>query len=539
MFADHLIERDTGRADRVIAFLELLPIVDGALAGTRLRIDPWMAEFIRDIYEPHSAEGSRLVRRAVLSVARKVGKSYLVAGLLLAHLVGPEAQPNSQIYSCANDREQASVIFNICRKMIEMSPGLAKVLKVVNSTKTIMVMSSTVKGRGSVYKALSAETSTKHGLHAQFFVYDELGESKTDELWNTIFDSQQTIRDPLAIAISTQNNDPQHPLSLMIDDGLRRDDDGNKVDESLVVHLHAADEECDLLDEAQWIKANPACLTWKSIEPIRVAAEEAARLPSKEANFRRRYLNQRVNPYTTLISQAAWKGCRADAVEFTEREPVYLGLDMSFRDDLTALVMVSAGPEARCRAWFWKPSDLISDHTKRDGVRYDLYAQQGRLEACPGVMITPRSVAIKIAELCQLYDVRGLAYDRYGTRELLGHFDEIGLAASDDDKLHGGLRLVGWGQGYKDMSPAVMAFEESIITKALVHDGGPLLTMCVMNALVKMDEAGNRKLDKSKSRFKIDGAQALAMALGLKVRDGNQVAPVSPWEDPAFSISRL
>lgn len=535
------MRRDTARANRVIAFLNLLPIVDGPAKGQRFRVDPWLEQWIRDIYEPctDAERPTRIVRRAVLSVARKNAKSYAVAGLLLAHLIGPEAMENAQIYSCANDREQASVIFRMCAAMIAASPGLARLLKVVPSTKTIMVKASNVKGAGSYYKALSAESSTKHGLGPAFFVFDELGEARNDELWNTMIDGQQAVESPLAIAISTQTNDPQHPLSLMIDDGLRVDDDGHAVDDTIVVHLHAADEGCALLDEEQWIKANPALLHWKSMEPIRAAAHEAARMPAKEANFRRRYLNQRVNPFTTLISQAAWKACRVDAVEFEPGEPVYLGLDMSFRDDLTALVMVSASGDARVRSWFWKPADLITEHTKRDGVRYDVYAQRGQLETCPGMIITPRQIAIKIAELCEEYDVRGLAYDRWGTRELLQHFDEIGLAASDDDKAYGSLRLVGWGQGFRDMSPAITAFEEAIITQALSHDGDPLLTMCVMNAMVKMDEAGNRKLDKSKARFKIDGAVALSMALGLKVRDGKKADPVSPWEDPSFSISNL
>ncbi|QDK32685.1 terminase large subunit domain-containing protein [Sphingomonas sp. IC081] len=387
--------RDTARADRVINFLNLLPIVDGPAKGQRFHVDPWLEAWIRDIYEPHGDgdRPSRLVRRAVLSVARKNAKSYAVAGLLLAHLVGPEAQENAQIYSCANDREQASVIFRMCSNMIRATPALDRILKVVPSTKTIFVRASNVKGAGSTYKALSAESSTKHGLGPAFFVFDELGEARDDELWNTMLDGQQAIESPLAIAISTQTNDPQHPLSLMIDDGLRRDDDGNKIDETIVVHLHAADEGCDLLDEAQWVKANPALLHWKSFEPIRAAAQEASRMASKEANFRLRYLNQRVNPFTTLISQAAWKACRADAVEFVEGDPVYLALDMSRRTDLTALVMVSADDSARVRAWFWKPADLVAEHSKRDGVRYDLYAQQGRLETCPGLLITPRQIA--------------------------------------------------------------------------------------------------------------------------------------------------
>lgn len=548
--------RNKGRADRIIAFLNLLPIVDGPAVGQRFQVDPWLEAWIRDIYEPElvvKGRPTRQVRRAVLSVARKNAKSYAVAGLLLAHLIGPEAQPNGQIFSCAVDREQAAVIFHMCRKMIEMTPSLKKVLRVINSTKTIMVMASNLNSKGSVYRALSAESSTKHGLGPAFFVYDEFGEAKNDELWNTMLDGQQAVESPLAVVISTQNNDPLHPLSQMIDDGLKVDEDGKKVDPTIVCHLYAADEDCDLMDEAQWVKANPALNHWKSKVPIATAAAEAARLPSKEANFRRRYLNQRVSMHSTLINRKDWKSCEdkelafvphgndEETNAFVEGEEVYLGLDMSLRHDLTALVMVSATDGSRVESWCWKPEDHLDEHTKRDGVRYDLYAQQGELLTNPGVTVSPRSVAVKIAELCSMYRVKGLAFDRYGTRELLNHFDDIGLEAQENEfSWTGGLRIVPWGQGFRDMSPAVTAFEEAILTRELKHRGQPLLTFCVMNAMVRMDEAGNRKLDKAKSRFRIDAAVALAMALGLKTRDrGEGTIAASPWEDESFKMRTL
>lgn len=551
--------RDKSRADKIISFINLLPLVDGENVGQRFKVDPWAEQWIRDIYEPVSASGNRLVRRAVLSVARKNAKSYLVAGLLLCHLIGPEALPNGQIFSCAVDRMQARVIFDMCRKMIEATPSLQKALKVIPSTSTILVKRTDLKGRGSVYRALSAEASTKHGLGPSFFVYDEFGEARNSELWNTMLDGQQAVASPLAVVISTQNNDPMHPLSQLIDDGLKRDENGKKIDETIVCHVHAADDDCDLLDEAQWLKANPSLATWKKRDAIAAAAAEASRLPAQEANFRRRYLNQRVSALPTLISQKEWRACRhvdedgEDApLEFIENgiienadgrktvitgEPVYLALDMARKKDLTALVMVSATNGSRVNSWFWKPSDYVDDHTKKDGVRYDVWAKQGHLLTCPGPLIVPRDMAEKIGELCAKYQVLGLAYDRYATDTVLYHLDAIGLETHTDENSHsGGLRLVPWGQGFASMSPAVDAFEQSILTRDLIHDGNPLLTFCVMNTLINIDPAGNRKLDKDKSKFCIDGSVALAMALGLKVKDGSREAIVSPFEDENYTL---
>lgn len=509
------------RASRLIAFIQMLPIVDGPAVGTNFTVDPWLESWLRAIYEPEYDDGIRVVRRAGLSAARKNCKSYVVAGLVLANLVGPEAVPNGQVYSCAVDREQAAVIFHMCRKMIEMRPALQKYLKVVASTKTIYVTRSDIKGRGSVYRALSAESSTKHGLGPSFFVYDELGEARNDELLNTMLDGQQAVASPLAVAISTQNPDPTHAFSQWMTYGL------TGTDPTAVAHLHAADDGCDLMDRDQWIKANPCLLSWKKFDAIETAAREAVTNPSKESNFRRRYLNQRIDKNASLISRADWESCARDTFEFEDGEEIYLGLDMSVRTDLTALVAVSAKDGSRIKSWFWKPADMVDEHAKRDRTRYDLFVQQGWLLTSPGRSIAPAAIAYKIAELVGKYEVLGIAYDRYRTEDLLGYMDDIGLSA---------VPVEPWGQGYKDMGPAVDALEHAVLIGELTHDSNPLLTFCMMNAQVIMDPAGNRKLDKEASRFRIDGAVACAMALGLKSRARETPQYTSPFEDPEYTI---
>ena len=534
------ILRNPTRADRVIAFMNALPLVDGEAIGQRFKVDPWLEAWVRDIYEPEFDDGRRVVRRAALSVARKNAKSYAVAGMLLAHLVGPEAVPNGQIYSAAVDREQASVIFHMCRKMIEATPPLAKVLRVISSTKTIMVKPGfTGRGRGSIYRALSAEVSAKHGLGASFFVYDEFGEARNDELWNVLLDSQQAVASPLAVAISTQNNDPNHAFSVMIDDGLKNEDP------RLVVHLHAAPEGCDLMDEAGWIAANPALKTWKRMDPIAAAAAEAVRIPAKEQNFRRRYLNQRVSMHSSLISRADWLACLPngealplktsfnDAEDFEPGEPIYLGLDMSLRTDLTALVAVSASGSL-AKTWCWKPADLVEEHGKRDRQHYSTWAKQGWLSTTPGRSIGAEFVAAKIKEINARNPVIGLAYDRAYTEELLKRMDEIGLIAQEGQGA--GLRIVSWGQGFISMGKAVNAFEHAVLQGELRSDGNPLLTMGVTNAVVDTDPAGNRKFMKNKATARIDTVVAMAMALGLRAEDRLNGILVSAFEDEDFYI---
>lgn len=426
---------------------------------------------------------------------------------MLVHLVGPEAIPNGEIYSAANDREQAAQVFKVAKQIVEADPELAAIVKPTASTKTLACY-----GNGSVYRAISAEAGTKHGLNPSLVIFDELAQAKNRELYDVLDTSMGAREEPLFITISTQSNDPEHILSKLIDDGL------SDADDTTVCHLYAADEDCDLLDESGWKAANPALGDFRSYDELAVLAHKAKRMPAEEPKFRNLYLNQRVAPHSTLIARADWKARQGEAA-LIDGETVYLALDLSAKTDLTALAAVSIEDGSRVSAWFWKPADLIEDHERRDRVPYAQWAKAGWIEAIPGRAIHPRAVANKIAELTQQYDVRGLAYDRWQIDHLLREFDGVGLAAYKDGDKGDGLRLVPWGQGFKDMSPAIDALETAVMHDELTHPGNPVLTWNVANAVATMDPAGGRKLDKQKARFRIDGAVALAMAMGLKARE--------------------
>ena len=249
-------------------------------------------------------------------------------------------------------------------------------------------------------------------------------------------------------------------------------------------------------------------------------AARAARMPSFEASFRNLYLNQRVDAQSPLIPRSEWTACQVENT-LTPGEAVYLGLDLSSTTDLTALVAVSAENGERVKAWFWKPGDLIRDHEHRDRAPYGQWVRDGWVNAPPGRAIDYGFVARAIAEVAGDYEVKGLAYDRWRIDNLIRELDGIGMASYVDGKdgVANGLRLVPFGQGFKDMAPAIDALEVSVIERRFAHDGNPVLGFCFSNAVAVVDPAGNRKLDKSKTRFRIDGAVAAAMAIGLKARD--------------------
>jgi phage terminase large subunit-like protein len=454
-----------------------------------------------------------VVRRAILSIARKNGKTALIAALVLAHLVGPEAIQNGEIYSAANDREQAAQVFKVAAQIVRADPELTQLLKVVDSTKHISCYRN-----GSFYKAISAEAGTKHGLNPSFVIFDELAQAKNRELYDVLDTSMGARAEPLFVVISTQSNDPEHILSKLIDDGL------SKVDPTIVCHLYEVPEDReDIYDPKCWRMANPALGDFRSLEDLAAIASKAQRMPAEEPKFRNLYLNQRVAPVSSLISRAEWVACAGDAA-IGDGEEVYLGLDLSSVNDLTALVMVSAKDGTRVQPFLWKPAELLHEHSKRDfgagNLRYVEWQEKGHLLSTPGRSIDKETIAKFIAELWGRYRILGMAYDRWRIDDLIKEFDRIDFAAHKDGEKGGqGLRLIPWGQGFRDMTPAIDALETAIIERKLTHPGNPALTWNIANAVSVMDPAGGRKIDKEKARFRIDGAVALTMAVGLKSRD--------------------
>jgi phage terminase large subunit-like protein len=513
------------RARRVIEFIEQLTVPSGTGQGKLFKLEKWQKDFIRDIYEPHwSKPAKRAVRRAILSVARKNGKTALIAAIALAHLVGPEAIINGEIYSAANDRDQAGIVFKFARQIVDLEPELRAVLEVIPSTKTMIA-----RHTGSVYRAVSAEAGTKHGYLPSVVIYDELAQAKNRDLYDVLDTSFGARSEPLFIVISTQSNDPEHILSRLIDDGLAG------TDPTIVCHLHSAKDDCELDDEAEWKNANPALGTFRDRDDLVAAIRKAQRMPAEEPKVRNLFLNQRVAPVATLISRAEWMG-RIGETGLIEGEEIYLALDLSSVLDLTALVAGSASDPARIVPFFWKPRELLVEHSTRDfgtgSRRYVEWVEAGHLLTTPGRSIDPEVIALAIAELYQRYKVLGLAYDRWRMNDLLREFDRVGLQAFQDKSTaesgwtpadrrqpRDGLRLVPWGQGFKDMGPAIDALELAIVEGSIVHPNNPVLNWNMANAVAVMDPAGNRKLDKDKARFRIDGAVATAMMMGLRSRD--------------------
>jgi phage terminase large subunit-like protein len=491
-----------GRVAKVIAFLESLPITKGILLGERMRLLPDQRAFVEAIYETPT------VKVAVKSEPRGNGKTGLVAGLALCHLVGPESEKRGEIYSAASDRQQAAIIFEEMSAIIHAVPSFAARVNIQRFAKKMEVMSG--EGIGSTFESLPAEAKRGHGLSPTLFIYDELAQAPNGELLGALRTGMGKRKRALGIVISTQAPEDDHPLSRLIDDGL------SGADPSILVHLTAAPMEADPFAEATIRAANPALGVFLDAQTLFLEAEQAKRTPLWEPKFRNLRLNQRVhaNTESRLAQAREWRAGEAYVdLDALEGRSCFGGLDLALKHDLAACVLVfpddAEVPGYDVVAWFWTPEGQMAARSPGEQERFREWIQAGHLTLLPGPIIQPAVIDRHLATLAARYDIRQLAFDPWQLQAPTAQFETP----------------VTWekfGQGRSQIMAASVRFTtECVRSGRLRHGGNPVLTASVLSADITLDRAGNPTLDKSKPRVgvaRIDGAVALVMALGTAAR---------------------
>lgn len=509
------MDKSKSMIERMKLFIETRKLTQAPHAGKYFVLRQFQHAIIEGVYR--EIDGIRRVRTGLFTMGRKNGKTEIAAVLAKAHLLGPAAEERGEVYSAASDRNQASRIFKELEAMILADPDSRARCNIQRFAKKIEVLAG--PGAGSTYEALSSDARKAHSLNPSFVVCDEPAQWPSKELYENLITGTGARENPLVLIIGTQSDDPAHFFSELIAYGAKVMS-GEIEDPSFFAAIFTTAMDADIWNEANWYAANPALGDFRSLEEMRQFAEQARRMPARETTFRLLYLNQPVQQHAGLISRVEWMRCESKET-LKAKEEIYLAIDLSGVNDLSSLVGVSAHDGERLKAWFWKPGDSLEEHENRDRAPYRLWTKNGWIEAPKGAAIDFSFIARRVAEIMSEYKVLGLAYDRWRIKDFIRELQEIGLDCyneATDKPRSGALRLIPWGQGFGDMGPAVDAFEVSVLQNRLKHDGNPVLAMCVANAQVDMDSAGNRKLDKSATRFRIDGAVAAAMAIGLKSR---------------------
>lgn len=484
------------RGERVIAFIEkYCRVPEGDLVGQPVVLLDFQKKFILDVYDnPHVTD------EAILSIARKNAKTALIAFLVLAHTAGPEAVLNSRINSGAMSKDQAAEVYNYASKTVQLSDKLSNVIKCLDSKKTLVGLPMNV-----TYVAISAEGKTAHGKSPIVLILDEVGQIRgpSNDFVDAMTTSQGAYENPLTFYISTQAATDSDFFSILIDDAIE------KQPPKTVCHVYTAEEDCNLLDRKQWHKANPALGAFRSLKDMESKAGKAARMPSYENKFRNLNLNQRVESFSPFIARSTYNACKAKPPEMCGFE-LYGGLDLSQRLDLTSCVFHAMdGDKVYIWPFFWLPKNNIRERSKRDRQPYDMWAKKGFLRLVPGNSINYEWVAKDLQSIIDDNILINMAFDRY-------RIDQFRL---DCERAEVSFPLAEFGQGYKDMSPAVELTEEYFVNEQICHGNHPVLRMCFANATIVEDPARNRKLDKRQATGRIDGAVATVMSIGVRHKE--------------------
>lgn len=466
-------------------------VPEGKLVGKPVVLTPEQRSWLVQIYDSPT-------RIFILSMGRKNAKTAFSAFLLLLHLCGPESRPNSQLYSAAQSREQASVLFALAEKMVRMSADLAAVVTVRETAKQLLCPQL-----GTVYRALSAEASTAFGLSPVFTVHDELGQVKgpRSDLFEALETAGAAQDMPLSIIISTQAPTDADLLSTLIDEALSGEDPTHKC------VLYTAPLELDPFAAGTIRLANPHFDAFMNRDEVLRQAETARRMPSRENSYRNLVLNQRVEARSPFVSRTVWLENAAEP-DSLDGQRVYGGLDLASVADLTALLLVSE--QGDVVSFFWLPDEGLAEKSRSDRTPWDVWRDGGFLETTPGRAVQYEFIAYRLREIVDRYSDIVIAFDRALMKHLVPWLQRAGF---DDEEIERIFK--DFGQGFVSMSPAIRQLEQMLLSKKLRHGAHPVLTECAKNAVTVSDPAGNRKFVKSKATGRIDGMVALAMAVGV------------------------
>ena len=504
---------DEAKAQRAVEFIRCLKHTKGRWRGQAFDLLPWQETIIRDVFGTVKEDGFRQYNTAYVEIPKKNGKSELAAGVALYMTCG-DNEWGAEVYGCASDRQQASIVFDVAVDMVEQCPALKKRIKPVMSVKRLVY-----KPTNSFYQVLSAEAYTKHGLNVHAVIFDELHSQPNRELFDVMTKGSGDARtQPLFFLITTAGTD-RH--SVCFEQHQKAEDIlcGRKADPTFYPVIYGAEDDADWTSEEVWYRANPSLGHTIDIDKVRNACMSARDNPAEENIFRQLRLYQWVKQSTRWMQMEKWDACAfpVDEGELLGRE-CYGGLDLSSSIDITAFVLVFPPRDDTEKyvflPYFWIPEENMARRVRRDHVPYDVWEKQGFLETTEGDVIHYGFIESFIEDLGKRFHIKEIAFDRWGAVQMVQNLEGLGFT------------VVPFGQGFKDMSPPTKRLMELVLERNVAHGGHPVLRWMMDNIFVRTDPAGNIKPDKEKSTEKIDGAVAAVMALDRAVRNGGSTGSV-------------
>ena len=495
-------------ADYAVQFIQCLKHTKGTWAGKPFELIDWQERIIRDIFGILKQDGYRQFTTAYIEIPKKQGKSELAAAVALLLCCG-DGEERAEVYGCAADRQQASIVFEVAADMVRMCPSLNKRVKILASQKRLIYLPT-----NSFYQVLSADAYSKHGFNVSGVIFDELHTQPNRKLFDVMTKGSGDARmQPLYFLITTAGTDT-HSICYETHQKAKDILEGRKIDQTFYPVIYGAEESEDWSDPKVWKKANPSLGITVALEKVKDAFNSARQNPGEENAFRQLRLNQWVKQSIRWMPMDKWDACAfpVDADEL-EGRICYGGLDLSSTTDITAFVLVfpplDEDDKFQVLSFFWIPEENLELRVRRDHVPYDVWERQGFLQTTEGNVVHYGYIEQFIEKLGERFHIREIAFDRWGAVQMVQNLEGMGFT------------VVPFGQGFKDMSPPTKELMKLTLEQRIAHGGQPVLRWMMDNIFIKTDPAGNIKPDKEKSTEKIDGVVATVMALDRAIRCGN------------------
>ena len=499
------------RAQRVIdVFEQILVHTKSDYAKKPFLLEEWQRdEIIAPLFGTvkWSEEKERWVRQyriAWIELARKNGKSELLAGIALVLLIADDEE-GAEIYSCAKDRDQARKVFDVAERMVQLSELLSSRLKIYKQQKRIVDEKT-----GSYYEIVSSDAAGNLGHNPSGIIFDEILTQPNDELWNAMRTAMGARSQPLMVAATTAGNDPSGFCAAEHAYCERVQEDPS-LDPSRFVYLRNVPKEADWEDESNWYIANPALGSFLSLDALRDEFREAKNAPAKENAFRQFRLNQWVQQNSRWINLDVWEQSGADwsGVESGE---CWGGLDLASSVDIAAFALCFPEPDGVFRfLWrFWLPEERIKDLDGRTGGQGSVWVRDGWLTLTEGNVIDYKYILEEIENVQSQYNLREIAYDKWGMTQLSQDLMSLSIDAIPTPQ----------SAGY--MSPPSKEFERLVLDGKVVHGNNPVMRWMMNNVTIYSDPSGNIRPSKQHSGDKIDGVVAAIMALDRAIKQGGR-----------------
>ena len=504
---------DKKKADRAVTFIENLCHTKGKWAGTPFWLLPWQEQLIRDIFGIVKPDGNRQFRTAFVEICKKVGKSELAAAVAL-YLLYADNEPSAEVYGAAADRQQASIVFDVAKQMVEMSPALMKRSKLMGATKRIVNYSN-----AGYYQVLSAEVGGKHGFSVSGLVFDEIHTQPNRQLYDVLTKGSSDARqNPLHFIITTAGND-RHSIAYELHTKAVDILEGRRVDPTFYPVVYGLKDDEDWEDEANWYKVNPSLGYTVDIERLRDAYREAKQNPADEITFKWLRCNMWVSSTVAWIPDAIYmRGNEPIDMDALAGRDCYAGLDLSSTGDITALVLIFPPRDEEEKyvllPYFWIPEETIPRRVKANSVPYDIWEKQGYIMSTEGNVIHYDFIEKFIMDLSEKYHILEIAVDRWNATQMIQNLEGEGFT------------IVPFGKGFSSMSAPTKEFYRLLMEGRIIHGGNPVLRWMAGNVVIDTDPAGNIKVTKAKSKEKIDGIVAAIMALDRCIRQEGQSGSV-------------